>query len=173
MKEFERSESLTRADELMSFVQKENFNESSNYRVAYYGECDYIYTGANLKAKPFPTYLKTLAKQMEERENLPDGYFNMCLINKYANFKGLGKHRDNEPEITAGSTIASISLGAKRVFSITKGYNTPFIKLDLNHGDVVMMRGKSQVNYYHEVEKGSGIRYNITLRHNEKAPKRN
>ena len=46
----------------------------------------------------------------------------MVLLNKYMSGKGLGRHRDDEPEITKGSTIASVSLGVDRVFSITRGY---------------------------------------------------
>ena len=173
MKEFEIVKSLNRPNDLLKLVENESFNESNVYKVCYYGTCDYKYTRANLKAKPFPKYLQTLAKQMEELEELPLGYVNMCLINRYENGKGVGKHRDNEPEIGYLSTIASISLGATRIFSITRGYNKPYMKLELNHGNVAMMRGRSQIDYYHEVEKGSGIRYNITLRHNPNAEARN
>ena len=169
IKEFEKVNKLNRADDLIKLVEKEPFNESNYYKVTYYGTCDYKYTRANLKAKPFPKYLNTLAKQMEELEQLPIGYFNMCLINKYTNGKGLGKHRDNEEEIGYCSTIASISLGADRIFSITKGYNGVPKNIKLSHGDVVMMRGRSQIDFYHEVIRGDGIRYNITFRHNPKS----
>ena len=173
MNEFELNGNLgiNKADALLNQVSKEQFKTQSTKSV-YYGTCDYKYSGAIQLAKEFPEYLYDLACELEQEERLPHGYFNMVLINKYESGKGLGRHRDNEPEITPLSSIASISLGASRIFSITKGYNNPYLELELTHGDIVMMRGRSQIDYYHAVIPGEGIRYNLTFRHNNNAPKR-
>jgi alkylated DNA repair dioxygenase AlkB len=166
MNMFEHVHTLSRADRLLEYVEREEFNQSRSYLVRYYGECSYTYTGASLPACKMPRYLCTLARQLEDLEGLPSGYFNMVLMNKYMDGKGLGRHRDDEPEITKGSTIASVSLGADRVFSITKGYRGEETQMVLSHGMVVMMRGRSQIDYWHAVLPGSGVRWNLTFRHN-------
>lgn len=174
MKEFELIGNLgiDKANTLLNQVSNEQFTRTNAYFAKYYGTCSYKYTGANHPAKEMPKYLSDLASELEVKENLPNGYFNMVLINRYPSNKGLGRHRDNEPEITALSSIASISLGASRVFSITKGYNNLYLELELTHGDIVMMRGRSQIDYYHAVIPSEGIRFNLTFRHNANAPKR-
>ena len=172
-KTFEQLEDYPDSDNLLELVSKEQgFKNTNNYQATYYGTCNYKYTGGNHIAKPFPEYLSIVAEYLEDIENLPRGYFNMVLLNKYPSGKGLGKHRDNEPEITPYSTIASISLGASRIFSITKGYNTPYKQIELKHGNIVMMRDRSQIDYYHEVIPSKGIRYNLTFRHNNNAKNR-
>jgi alkylated DNA repair dioxygenase AlkB len=174
IKEFELIGNLgfNKANVLLAQVSNEHFLKTNTYSAEYYGTCPYKYTGANHPAKEIPKYLSDLASELEIKENLPNGYFNMVLINRYPNNKGLGRHRDNEPEITPLSTIASISLGASRVFSITKGYTSPYLNLELTHGDIVMMRGRSQIDYYHAVIPSEGIRYNLTFRHNANAARR-
>ena len=159
------------ADTLLNKISQESFKQQSTLST-YFGTCTYNYSGAVQAVKEFPIYIQHLAEDLEAELNLPLGYFNMLLVNKYQSGKGLGRHRDNEPEITPLSTIVSISLGAARVFSITKGYRTPFLDLELNHGDIVVMSGRSQIDYYHAVLPGEGIRYNLTFRHNENAPVR-
>ena len=160
---------IEEANNLLNKVSNECFKAQSTLST-YYGTADYVYSGAFQQAAEFPKYLKEVAESLETSEGLPKGYFNMVLVNKYLSGKGLGRHRDNEAEITPLSTIASVSLGAARVFSITKGYRTSYLNINLKHGDVVMMRGKSQIDYYHAVERGEGVRYNLTFRHNHNAP---
>jgi len=156
--------SCTEKEELIAFVEKELFIKQSTYST-YYGICDYTYSGSTQRAREFPKYISNLARKLEKLEKLESGYFNMVLINKYNPNKGLGRHRDDEPEIAPMSTIASVSLGSTRIFSITKGYRTPYLEIPLHDGDIVMMRGRSQIDYYHAVIPAKGLRYNLTFRH--------
>lgn len=172
MNEFQLKGRISSRDALLKQVSQEQFKSTNTYAAEYYGTCSYTYTGAKHPAKEFPQYLSDLAKETEEYLNLPVGYFNMVLINRYPSGKGLGKHKDNEPEITPLSVIASLSLGEPRDFCIWKGYNNLVETINLKHGDLVVMSGRSQMDYYHSVTPGEGIRYNLTFRHNENAPVR-
>lgn len=141
-------------------------------RVIYWGTAPYRYTGSNHSALAVPDKIGLLAATFERRLKLPRGYFNMILSQYYKDGKGLGRHRDNESEIAPLSTIVSVSLGAERVFKVTKGYTKQHLDLLLEDGDVLYMFGRSQIDFYHSVESGHGTRHNITLRHNAKAPVR-
>lgn len=148
------------------------FRNSLPNHTIYWGTAPYKYTGGNHSALSVPDRIGQLADTFEKILELPNGYFNMILSQYYKSGKGLGKHRDNEPEITPLSTIASVSLGAERVFIITKGYREKYLELLLEDGDVLYMFGRSQMDFYHSVERGYGTRHNITFRHNANAPVR-
>lgn len=115
-----------------------------------------------------------LLKLKEKLENMLGETFNYALVNRYSDGSDyIGWHADNEKDITEGSTIASISLGQKRKFSIKdiatgeEKYN-----VELENGSLVSMEGDMQKMYKHCVPKSTqkmSVRYNITFR-NIKSP---
>ena len=90
-------------------------------------------------------------------------------------------HSDDEAFLGQVPVIASFSLGAKRDFCLkhkpiksnaTKPAPplTPVVKLPLDSGDMVLMRGKTQANWLHSIPRRAGKaledggRINITFR---------
>jgi alkylated DNA repair dioxygenase AlkB len=67
----------------------------------------------------------------------------------------VGLHADAEPEM--GPVIASVSLGAERLFHL-KGKNGAVAFAErLRHGSLLIMAGKTQINFKHEVPKEPAV----------------
>ena len=94
--------------------------------------------------------------------------FNSVLINYYRDGQDSnGWHSDDEPELGSDPTIASLSLGAARDFYFRKkSEHSKKIKLNLTHGSLLLMRGKTQLSWQHHVPKraAAGPRINLTFR---------
>jgi alkylated DNA repair dioxygenase AlkB len=98
---------------------------------------------------------------------LPRLGYNAVLCNLYRNGNdSVGLHADAEPEM--GPVIASVSLGAERLFRL-KGQNGAVAFAErLPHGSLLIMAGKTQQNFKHEVPKEPDVaqpRINLTFRH--------
>ena len=101
---------------------------------------------------------------------LPTLGYNAVLCNLYRNGNdSVGLHADAEPEM--GPVIASVSLGAERLFHL-KGPNGAVAFAErLRHGSLLIMAGKTQMNFKHEVPKQPAVtwpRINLTFRHIER-----
>ncbi|KAI0430254.1 DNA repair family protein [Xylaria sp. FL1042] len=132
--------------------------------------------------RPIPHCLDVLRKSTEAATGCQ---FNFCLVNYYASgADSISFHSDDERFLGPLPAIASFSLGARRDFlmkqkppkselggdasnnSISKGS----LKLPLESGDMVLMRGKTQASWWHSIPKRSGKkewdggRINITFR---------
>jgi alkylated DNA repair dioxygenase AlkB len=100
------------------------------------------------------------------------GKFNQMFVNWYKDGNHyIGKHSDDEKQLRKDSPIVSVSLGATRKFRIRKKGEKGFRDILLPHGTVIVMGGKFQKEFTHEVpkiigEKGKkvGPRINITFR---------
>jgi len=138
---------------------------------AWYGSWDYPYSkGIVLKAAPMPDYLKEVIDKIAAAGF---GEFNAVLINRYRDGKDyISPHSDNDygdPE----PTIPSLTLGAARPFRLAKIIGGS--KLDKSttveflpgHGDLVVMRGRTNTEWQHWVPKtvkSVGERINLTFR---------
>jgi alkylated DNA repair dioxygenase AlkB len=101
--------------------------------------------------------------------SLPRLGYNAVLCNLYKNGNdSVGLHADAEPEM--GPVIASVSLGAERLFRL-KGKNGAVAFAErLPHGSLFIMAGRTQKNFKHEVPKEPDVtlpRINLTFRHIE------
>src|SRR5229473_1387378 len=77
----------------------------------------------------------------------------------------VGLHADAEPEM--GSVIASVSLGAERLFRLKRKGGIDAFWERLPHGSLLIMAGNTQKTFKHEVPKESGViqpRINLTFR---------
>lgn len=143
---------------------------------AWYGPWDYPYAkGVVLKAAPMPGYLQAV---IDKIETAGFGKFNAVLINRYRNGEDhINPHRDDDygdPE----PTIPSLTLGAARPFRLAKIIpGTRPVKLDKTtkveylpeHGDLVVMRGRTNAEWWHWVPRTAkkvGERINLTFRMN-------
>jgi alkylated DNA repair dioxygenase AlkB len=111
---------------------------------------------------------KQLEHEVAERLALPGVSFNAVLLNAYRTGEdGMGWHQDNEPELGTEPVIASLSLGASRRFSIRAKAGKARWNLTLEPGSLLLMHGRSQVDFQHSVPKtrlAVAQRINLTFR---------
>lgn len=140
--------------------------------VAWYGDpgASYRYSGLTLQPRPWPRALAGLRRQIERRSGCR---FNAVLANGYRDgADSMGWHSDDEPELGVRPCIASLSLGAERVFLLRPRTpdahgKRPSMRQVLEHGSLLLMRGDSQALYQHSLPKTRrpvGPRINLTFR---------
>jgi alkylated DNA repair dioxygenase AlkB len=95
--------------------------------------------------------------------------FTTCLCNLYRDGQDSnGWHADNEKELGQNPIIASVSFGAERLFKL-KHRTDKTLKHDivLQHGSLLIMQGKTQHHWLHQIPKTRKItseRINLTFR---------
>lgn len=173
----------SRADQLLTrlvavadwrdeFIQMFGKRVRSPRRVCWYGDAGvgYEYSGLDHRASG---WLPELADLRAELAAALDTEFNFVLLNYYADQNdSMGWHADDEPELGAQPTIASLSFGAQRTFLIRPAQKIPggrreSQRLYLAHGSLLVMRGDSQRLYQHALPKSRlvcGPRLNLTFR---------
>ena len=101
-------------------------------------------------------------------ESLTKQTYNACLLNLYHNGEeAMGWHSDNEKEIIANSSIASLSIGASRKFSFKHKVTKETISIQLGNGSLLEMKGTIQSHWLHTLPKSKKItesRINLTFR---------
>ncbi|RYV02419.1 2OG-Fe(II) oxygenase [Shewanella sp. OPT22] len=127
--------------------------------------CDMLYSKLLVPANPWPYYLNRLRHQLntEFSQNC-----NGALVNRYRNGKdSMGWHSDDEPEISIGTDVISISLGASRGFVIKHKETGEKESFLLKSGDLLIMHFPMQQEWLHSVPKRQQIeteRLNLTFR---------
>ena len=146
---------------------------------AYYGDpgANYTYSRREYKPLNWIPELFSLRTRVEEATpamaysnlSLPKLGYNAVLCNLYKNGNdSVGLHADAEPEM--GPVIASVSLGAERLFRLKGKNGTVVFAERLPHGSLFIMAGTTQKNFKHEVPKEPAValpRINLTFRHIE------
>jgi alkylated DNA repair dioxygenase AlkB len=127
----------------------------------------YAYSGIAMDPLPWTNCLLELKAQVEQ---LADTKFNSVLLNLYrTGSDSVAWHADDEPELGAEPIIGSVSLGATRKFQLKRrDGSSETIRLKLEHGDAVIMRGGIQRHWLHQVPKTKkpvGPRINLTFDH--------
>ena len=129
----------------------------------------YTYSGLELSAAPWHPLLDRLRRELQVRL---DAVFNSVLVNAYRDGNdAMGWHADDEPELGVEPVIASLSLGASRRFLVRpkkRGHGGRASRgVDLGHGDLLLMRGRSQADWQHSISRTKqtvGLRINLTFR---------
>jgi len=136
--------------------------------VAWFGDADasYTYSGLTLVPEPWPAALAPVRDRIVGDTGTP---FNSVLCNYYRDGRDLmGFHADDEPELGASPTIASVSLGATRRFALRhKRDQRARLDLDLPGGSLLVMSGTTQHFWRHGVPKRQTLasgRINLTFR---------
>lgn len=129
--------------------------------------CDYAYSGLRMPVNPWTPALQNLRERLQQATG---HQFNSVLANLYRDGSdSVGWHADNEPELGRNPVIASLSLGAARVFQLkhcTRA-DVPRQSIELGHGDLLLMSGVTQHHWHHAIpktRKPCGIRINLTFR---------
>ena len=136
-------------------------------KTAWYGDSDYLYTYSNTtrRALPWTSELRDL-KQLVEK--LTETKFNSCLLNLYHDGnEGLAWHSDDEKVLRRNGTIASLSFGVERKFSLKHKKTKQTISIILEHGSLLVMKDETQIYWLHSLPKTKKIvmpRINLTFR---------
>lgn len=136
---------------------------------AWYGDAGmtYAYSGLTLEPQPWTPLLGALKHQVEAIAGVG---FNSVLLNYYRDHRdSMGMHADDEPELGPNPVIASISFGEERVlrFRHRRDRSIEPAKIPLPHGSLLLMRGATQANWHHGINKLTrpcGARVNLTFR---------
>jgi alkylated DNA repair dioxygenase AlkB len=136
-------------------------------KVAFYSDESIVYTYAG-KTKIGLPWKDPLIILKNIVESLTKQTYNACLLNLYHNGdEAMGWHSDNEKEIIANSTIASLSIGASRKFSFKHKVTKETISIQLENGSLLEMKGTIQSHWLHALPKSKKItesRINLTFR---------
>ncbi|RQU75788.1 alpha-ketoglutarate-dependent dioxygenase AlkB [Burkholderia cenocepacia] len=134
---------------------------------AWQGELDAVYVYSGIRNVPEPWTPAVLVLKHAVEATCGVG-FNSVLLNRYRNgLDSLGWHADNEPELGDAPVIASVSLGAMRVFDLRHRETGVTHAYRLVHGSLLVMRGRTQAEWQHRVPKAPGVqgeRVNLTFR---------
>ncbi|CAJ2724656.1 2OG-Fe(II) oxygenase [Burkholderia pseudomallei] len=134
---------------------------------AWQGEPDalYVYSGIRNEPAPWTPAVLELKRRVEAASR---ARFNSVLLNRYRNgFDSMGWHADDEPELGAEPVIASLSLGATRVFDLRHNETGVTHAYRLTSGSLLVMRGRTQHAWRHRVPKEPAVRgerINLTFR---------
>ncbi|MBT3587250.1 MAG: alpha-ketoglutarate-dependent dioxygenase AlkB [Flavobacteriaceae bacterium] len=136
-------------------------------KVAWYGEDEFSYTYSKVtkKAMPWTKELLFLKKLIEHKTG---EQFNSCLLNLYhSGDEGMAWHSDGEKDLKKNGAIGSLSFGAERKFAFKHKESKEKIDLYLEHGSLLIMKGKTQTHWLHRLPPTKKIntpRINLTFR---------
>lgn len=135
---------------------------------ALYGNNNNPYSYSNITMHPIP-FSEILIEIKQKVEEFSKVEFTTCLLNLYRDGRDSnGWHADNEKELGTNPIIASVSFGAQRVFHLKHRMDkSQKIKLNLEHGSLLLMKGTTQHYWLHQIAKTKKIvdkRINLTFR---------
>ena len=125
----------------------------------------YTYSGITMHGAALPDFVSEIRTKICETT----GYqFNSVLMNYYRHGRDkVGWHSDNEPELGKKICIASISLGAERVFRWRHKLLPDKRHVTLAHGSLLLMESPMQVYWEHCLPANAKLntpRVNLTFR---------
>jgi alkylated DNA repair dioxygenase AlkB len=140
---------------------------------AWYGDpqCGYTYSGRYFEPLTWLPLLLEIKQRVESvlKEHLEGETFNSALLNCYRDGQdSVAWHSDDEPELGKNPLVASVSLGAARLFQL-RHLQRHATKHDITlaDGDLLLMAGPMQHHWQHQIPKtvvDTGERISITFR---------
>ena len=136
---------------------------------AWYGDKQSNYGYSGLALKPL-AWTQTLASVRDSIRMATRQDFNSVLLNYYrSGMDSVSWHSDNEKELGADPSIASLSLGITRRFELKhkRRKDIPKTTCELGHGSLLVMGAGMQKHWHHQVPKQpevTGARINLTFR---------
>jgi len=136
-------------------------------KAAWYGDRNFSYTYSNTtkQALPWTAELIALKNKVEELTHVT---FNSCLLNLYHDGnEGMAWHSDDEKSLGKNTTIASLSFGAERKFSLKHKVTKESLSILLEQGSLLVMKGSTQSHWQHCLPKTTKVkspRVNLTFR---------
>jgi alkylated DNA repair dioxygenase AlkB len=131
--------------------------------------CSYTYSGLRNAPTAWTEAVSHLREQVEAQAGCR---FNSLLLNFYRDGRDrMGWHADDEPELDPEAPIASLSLGATRVFQLRPRRpidgQRPTFGLALGDGDLLLMEPPTQAHWQHQLPQRLRLqeaRLNLTFR---------
>lgn len=127
----------------------------------------YGYSGIKLEPVPWQSFVHEIKEYMQ---TLSGTEFNSVLLNYYRNGQdSVAWHADDEAELGPNPVIASLSLGAERVFHLRHKRDNARgrYRMVLRNGSVLIMGNTLQNNWLHQLPKETALmlpRINLTFR---------
>jgi alkylated DNA repair dioxygenase AlkB len=135
---------------------------------SWHGEPHCIYTYSQLQLDPLP-FTPDLLQMRDIASGLAGSPLNCVLCNLYRDGRdSVAWHSDDEPELGVNPVIASFSFGTTRRFHLRmKQDHTRRLHLDLPHNSLLIMRGRLQHVWQHQLPKTVTAlpRVNLTFRY--------
>lgn len=136
-------------------------------KTAWYGDKPFDYTYSKISRKALP-WTPNLLQIKQAAEKLSGDSYNSCLLNYYCDGDdGMGWHSDDEAELDTDNSIASISFGASRKFTLKHKHTKVSHDLMLENGSALIMYPPTQEFWLHTLRKSKKInapRINLTFR---------
>jgi len=136
-------------------------------KAAWYGDDGYLYTYSNTTKKAV-AWTSELLELKQMVEAITGTTFNSCLLNLYHNGdEGMAWHSDDESSLGKNTTIASLSFGAERKFSLKHKKGKETVSVILESGSLLVMKDTTQTNWLHSLPKSKKVtrpRINLTFR---------
>ena len=162
--------------ELMNFLEKEEFTSEGKRDVVQYGEY-YKYMGSRTKPKKVPEILQKVIDRLNSTFCSPDTdpnknfhySLNSCLVNRFLDCDAcLPEHADDEGDINVTSSIFTISLGDARTVTFRDLQTDETHQVECKGRSLYHMTRMSQNFFKHAVKKSENIsaalRYSLTFR---------
>ena len=136
--------------------------------VSWYDDRDSVSDKSN-----WPVELSTIKVKVENETQIN---FNAVLLNLYRNGKdGVSWHSDKTQSENKDMNIASVTFGETRIFRLRHKFqkHLPSIEIPLHHGTFLLMAGKTNSFWEHQVPKTAREvlpRINLTFRQVKKLP---
>lgn len=136
--------------------------------VCWYGDAGAVYRYSNVEHTPLPW--NPMLIQIKQQIEQDYGYkFNSVLGNLYRDGNdSMGWHADKENELGKKPVIASLSLGATRLFKLRHNNSKQIVDINLEHGSLLLMAGCLQHHWRHCLPKTRTCqkpRINLTFRY--------
>jgi alkylated DNA repair dioxygenase AlkB len=135
--------------------------------VSWHGDPGAVYTYSGVRHEPH-AWTPELLVVRQRIEALTRQSFNSVLANLYRSERdSMGWHADKEKELGEEPFIASLSLGAERLFRARHNKTKMTVDTVLRHGSLLTMGGAFQRHWRHCVPKSHapvGARINLTFR---------
>lgn len=136
-------------------------------KVAWYGSDQYVYSYSNTSRQAL-FWIELLLQLKRVTEDAVGETFNSCLLNLYhSGEEGMAWHSDDEKEMVAGASIASLSFGEGRNFHFRHKERGEKVSVYLEPGSLLVMQGETQKNWLHALPKTKKVkrpRVNLTFR---------
>lgn len=136
-------------------------------KAAWYGDqaFEYTYSKRTKTALPWTPELLSLKHLVEQKTNET---YNSCLLNLYHDgSEGMAWHSDDEAALKKHGSIASLSFGAERKFSLKHKESKEIISIILEHGSLLEMKNETQQFWLHQLPTTTKVhspRINLTFR---------
>ena len=134
---------------------------------AWHGDSGKSYTYSKIPMSPEP-WTPTLFLIKSRIESVAGVSFNSVLLNLYRNGSdSVAWHSDDEPELGEEPVIGSVSFGGIRRFMFRHKVAKNQVEVELTHGSLLVMQGRTQQFWQHQIAKTSkrvAPRINLTFR---------